>query len=76
MARFVVDDSSFCLVNCHLAAGMHHVRQRNQDLADILEAKEVFPAAADLTPNACAFPSMFVLPCANRVQILVAPEAK
>jgi hypothetical protein len=54
MARFVVDDSSICLVNCHLAAGMNHVRQRNHDLADILDAKEIFPHAADLTTNACS----------------------
>ncbi|KDQ53055.1 hypothetical protein JAAARDRAFT_39767 [Jaapia argillacea MUCL 33604] len=44
VARFVIDDSSICFINCHLAAGQHHVRQRNADVAAILEDKEVFPA--------------------------------
>lgn len=43
MARFVVDDSSVCLINCHLAAGQSHVRQRNADVAAFLEDKELFP---------------------------------
>ena len=33
----VVDDTSICFVNCHLAAGQHHVRARNDDAAKILE---------------------------------------
>ena len=37
MSRFVIEDSSICFVNCHLAAGQHHVRQRNADVAAILE---------------------------------------
>ncbi|KII96201.1 hypothetical protein PLICRDRAFT_241902 [Plicaturopsis crispa FD-325 SS-3] len=49
VARFVIDDSSICLVNCHLAAGQHHVRQRNADVAAFVEGKNVLPvtAAAD-----------------------------
>ena len=43
MARFVIDDSSISFVNCHLAAGQSHVRQRNADVAAILEDKELFP---------------------------------
>ena len=43
MARFTIDDSSLCFINCHLAAGQNHKRQRNQDLAAILEEKAVFP---------------------------------
>jgi len=38
VSRFVVDDSSFCFLNCHLAAGQRHVRQRNADVADILQS--------------------------------------
>jgi hypothetical protein len=45
VARFVIDDSSICLINCHLAAGQHHVRQRNADVAAMVEDKAVFPAA-------------------------------
>ncbi|CCM00274.1 uncharacterized protein FIBRA_02304 [Fibroporia radiculosa] len=43
VARFVVDDTSICFINCHLAAGQHHVRQRNADVAAILEGGSVFP---------------------------------
>lgn len=38
ITRFVVDDSSFCFLNCHLAAGQRNVRQRNADVADILQS--------------------------------------
>ncbi|KAI0829199.1 DNase I-like protein [Trametes gibbosa] len=37
IGRFVVDDTSVCFINCHLAAGQHHVRQRNRDIQDIVE---------------------------------------
>ncbi|KAI0791003.1 DNase I-like protein [Abortiporus biennis] len=43
VARFVIDDSSICFINCHLAAGQSHVRQRNGDIAAMLEDKCVFP---------------------------------
>lgn len=43
MARFVIDDSSICLINCHLAAGQNHVRQRNADVTGMLEERAVFP---------------------------------
>ena len=46
VGRLVVDDSSICFINCHLAAGQHHVRSRNADIASILEEKEVFPPAS------------------------------
>lgn len=39
----VIDDSSICFLNCHLAAGQHHVRQRNADLAAMVEQKGLFP---------------------------------
>ncbi|KAF8128132.1 Endonuclease/exonuclease/phosphatase [Boletus edulis] len=47
IARFVIDDSSLCFINCHLAAGQHHVRQRNADVAAFLEETNVFPAESD-----------------------------
>lgn len=40
----MIDDSSLCFINCHLAAGQHHVRQRNADVAAFLEETNVFPA--------------------------------
>ncbi|KAG8947913.1 hypothetical protein FRC03_000891 [Tulasnella sp. 419] len=43
VARFVIDDSSLCFINCHLAAGQHHKHSRNQDVAAVLEEKAVFP---------------------------------
>jgi len=38
VTRFIVDNSSFCFLNCHLAAGQRNVRQRNADIADILQS--------------------------------------
>ncbi|KAF8759612.1 phosphatidylinositol dephosphorylation [Rhizoctonia solani] len=51
IARFTLDDTSFCFLNCHLAAGQKHVRERNQDLAAMFEEKTVFPYAS---PNVSA----------------------
>lgn len=36
--RMVLDDSSMCFVNCHLAAGQTQTINRNNDIAAILEA--------------------------------------
>ncbi|KAL1297772.1 hypothetical protein AAFC00_006309 [Neodothiora populina] len=36
--RMVLDDSSICLVNCHLAAGQGQTASRNNDAAAILES--------------------------------------
>lgn len=41
--RMVLDDSSLCFLNCHLAAGQTQTIHRNNDIAGILEA-EPFPA--------------------------------
>lgn len=46
IARFTIDNSSICFINCHLAAGQKHIRERNADLAAILEDKAVFPPAS------------------------------
>ncbi|KAF2170733.1 hypothetical protein M409DRAFT_18705 [Zasmidium cellare ATCC 36951] len=37
IVRMVLDDSSICFVNCHLAAGQTHTMHRNNDVAEILE---------------------------------------
>ncbi|KGO63606.1 Endonuclease/exonuclease/phosphatase [Penicillium italicum] len=39
--RFVLDDSSLCFVNCHLAAGQTQTANRNNDIAAILEAESL-----------------------------------
>lgn len=36
--RFMVDDTSLCFFNCHLAAGQSQVQSRNNDITAILEA--------------------------------------
>jgi len=38
LCRFVLDSSSLCFINCHLAAGQSHSAHRNNDVATILEA--------------------------------------
>lgn len=45
VARFIIGDSSVCIINCHLAAGQNAVRRRNADAAGILEEKMVFPTS-------------------------------
>ncbi|KAF9092435.1 hypothetical protein BGX23_004309 [Mortierella sp. AD031] len=35
--RFIIDDTSISFVNCHLAAGQSHTRQRNTDAANVLK---------------------------------------
>ncbi|KAF4602682.1 hypothetical protein EYR40_005898 [Pleurotus pulmonarius] len=45
ISRFVVEDTSFCFLNCHLAAGQHALRQRNADIGAVLESKTLFPPA-------------------------------
>ncbi|EFX04276.1 inositol polyphosphate phosphatase [Grosmannia clavigera kw1407] len=45
--RFLVDDTSLCLVNCHLAAGQSQAAHRHNDIAAILES-ESLPVERDL----------------------------
>ncbi|KAF9886763.1 hypothetical protein FE257_011140 [Aspergillus nanangensis] len=52
--RFVLDDTSLCFVNCHLAAGQSHTAQRNNDIAGILEA-ETLPHEQSLITRADHF---------------------
>ena len=54
--RFILDDSSLCFVNCHLAAGQTQTAHRNNDIAAILEA-ESLPVENSLTMRADHFVS-------------------
>lgn len=54
--RFVLDDSSLCFVNCHLAAGQTQTAHRNNDIAAILEA-ETLPPENSLTTRTDHFAS-------------------
>ncbi|ODM21246.1 hypothetical protein SI65_04299 [Aspergillus cristatus] len=54
--RFVLDDSSLCFVNCHLAAGQTQTAHRNNDIAAILEA-ECLASESSLTARADHFVS-------------------
>lgn len=47
VSRFVAYDTSFCFINCHLAAGQRNVRQRNSDVGVILQSS--FPVAPPRT---------------------------
>ncbi|KAL2359310.1 hypothetical protein RJZ56_007843 [Blastomyces dermatitidis] len=39
--RFILDDSSLCFINCHLAAGQSQTANRNNDIAAILESSSL-----------------------------------
>lgn len=43
LCRFILDSSSLCFINCHLAAGQSHTSQRNNDVANILESDSLPP---------------------------------
>ena len=44
----VLDDTSICFINVHLAAGQSQKAGRNADLAAIMEDKAIFPASNEL----------------------------
>lgn len=48
MIRFMVDDTSLCFINCHLAAGQSQANARHTDVAAILDAA-AFPSERDPT---------------------------
>jgi hypothetical protein len=52
LARFLVDDTSLCFANCHLAAGLRRARQRNNDAAAVVEATALEPLADALIGDA------------------------
>lgn len=54
--RFVMDDTSMCFINCHLAAGQTQTAHRNNDIAAILET-ESLPLESSLTTRADHFVS-------------------
>ncbi|KAK5938159.1 hypothetical protein PMZ80_009748 [Knufia obscura] len=43
LCRFVLDSSSLCFINCHLAAGQSNTAHRNNDVATILESEGLPP---------------------------------
>ncbi|KAH9999523.1 DNase I-like protein [Russula vinacea] len=46
--RLLIDDTSLCFLNCHLAAGHRRVRDRNADAAGIIEHERLFPVLETL----------------------------
>lgn len=48
VVRFMVDDTSMCFINCHLAAGQSQASSRHNDVAAILESS-ILPMERD--PN-------------------------
>ncbi|KAI0169510.1 DNase I-like protein [Hypoxylon sp. FL1284] len=46
IVRFMVDDTSLCFINCHLAAGQSGASQRHNDIAVIMESS-VLPVERD-----------------------------
>lgn len=45
ISRFLMDDTSCCLINAHLAAGQSQIKRRNEDLASILDSESLPPAS-------------------------------
>ncbi|WWC71666.1 uncharacterized protein I206_105624 [Kwoniella pini CBS 10737] len=50
VSRLVMDDTSLCFINVHLAAGQSQKSARNADLAAIMEDKAIFPSAGEEIP--------------------------
>lgn len=46
LVRFVLDDSSFCFLNNHLAAGEENAERRRKDIVDILDGATFKPCSA------------------------------
>ncbi|KAG8627990.1 hypothetical protein KVT40_003863 [Elsinoe batatas] len=44
--RMILDDTSICLINCHLAAGQTQTMHRNNDVAGIMESENLPPSVA------------------------------
>ncbi|KAL1841353.1 hypothetical protein VTJ49DRAFT_7133 [Mycothermus thermophilus] len=54
VVRFMVDDTSLCFINCHLAAGQSQATARHNDIAAILEAT-LLPPLRDPTTRIDSF---------------------
>lgn len=48
VARMIMDDTSLCFINVHLAAGQSQKAARNADLNAIMEDKAILPASDEL----------------------------
>ncbi|KAK8854864.1 hypothetical protein IAR55_003603 [Kwoniella newhampshirensis] len=48
VSRMIMDDTSLCFINVHLAAGQSQKNSRNADLAGIMEDKAIFPSSGDV----------------------------
>jgi len=48
VARMVIDDTSLCFINVHLAAGQSQKAARNADLNAIMEDKAILPASGEV----------------------------
>ncbi|KAI0201141.1 Endonuclease/exonuclease/phosphatase [Astrocystis sublimbata] len=48
VVRFMIDDTSLCFINCHLAAGQSHANSRHNDIAAVLDSS-ILPVEPD--PN-------------------------
>lgn len=48
IARLVIDDTSICFINVHLAAGQSAKASRNVDLGVIMEDKAILPVTDGL----------------------------
>ncbi|OCF37836.1 type I inositol-1,4,5-trisphosphate 5-phosphatase 1 [Kwoniella heveanensis BCC8398] len=48
VSRLIMDDTSVCFINVHLAAGQSQKAARNADLAAIMEDKAIFPASEEV----------------------------
>ncbi|KAI8627695.1 Endonuclease/exonuclease/phosphatase [Xylariaceae sp. FL1651] len=46
VVRFMVDDTSLCFINCHLAAGQSQANSRHNDIAAIMDSS-ILPAERD-----------------------------
>ncbi|KAK6581780.1 hypothetical protein PZA11_005477 [Diplocarpon coronariae] len=43
IVRFMLDDTSMCFINCHLAAGQNHSKERTADLEAIFDSELLSP---------------------------------
>ncbi|WVW85734.1 hypothetical protein I302_107772 [Kwoniella bestiolae CBS 10118] len=50
VSRIIMDDTSLCFINVHLAAGQSQKSARNADLAAIMEDKAILPASNEEIP--------------------------
>ncbi|EIW67338.1 hypothetical protein TREMEDRAFT_45320 [Tremella mesenterica DSM 1558] len=48
IARLIIDDTSLCFINVHLAAGQSQRAARNADIAAIMEDRAILPASDEL----------------------------